>query len=626
MKEKQHTNTKQINMFKCASSTVRTQRAPPTQWLIALLLLPLITACGNAQPTTQTITMPVQRGNLVQSVSGSGQIQPLRESYLNFAASGTVAEVFVTEGQEVQAGNLLAVLDTDDLDQHIRQAEADLKSAQANLAELQAGPIETDVLTAQSQLDSARLQLSQTANGNARPSDIANAQAQLESARAALEALLNPSAIDQRAAELDVQSAQTNLQSVRDTTSANKTKAESQLDQAANTLRDAQDAYAQIYWENRELEGNLARRGAELPQENKNQEAAALRAVQDAEESLHQAQVAYDNARQQEISDIRFAENQLAEAQRQLEALLDPSAEAIAQARAQVAQAEAQLAQQTSGTQTDIALAQETVEQRQITLDALQSPPTESELAQEEAQLAQAEVALAQALQNRANAELAAPFNGIVAAVNITPGDTSSEGNAAGNDVDSAAIYLIDTSTFHVNVQISEVDLDSLEMGQTAEVTIESLSGAQLTGTLNYIALTPTIDQNVTTYAARIDLAPTDLTLRVGMSALVTIIAEQRGDVLLVPNIAIRQSRNTAQVMLQQGDRSVPTPIEIGLVGQTQTEVVTGLQEGDIVVVTVEGDSASNNRVPGGGFFPGGGGGGGGRPGGPGGNSGGSGQ
>ncbi|NOK63931.1 MAG: Multidrug efflux pump subunit AcrA (membrane-fusion protein) [Chloroflexi bacterium AL-W] len=593
----------------------------------SLLLIGVpLAACGAGQNADQTATMPVQLGNLTQSISSSGQIQAHQESFLNFSSNGTLAEVLVKEGQRVEVGDVLAALETDDIDQQITQAEANLKSAQADLADLQDGAAESDIRIAQSQLDTAQLQLSQTANGNALPTDIASAQAQLNSVQTTLEALRNPTAANRQTAELAVQDAQTSLQSTRDNTSANKTQSELALQEATQSLTQAQSRYATAKgnWDFVQDTGNnptnpesTSATGETIDNELQGTQAQqyydefvqAEAALRSAEASVQQAQVSYDNARQQEIADVQHAENQLAEAQQQLELLLNPSTEAIAQAEAQVAQAQAQLASLTTGgTQSDVAIAQQTVEQQQASFDELLAPPTDAALAQAEAQVAQAEAALAQAQNDRADAELVAPFDSVVAAVNITLGDSSNTSNTTSSSADTAAIYLIDDSAYHVEVYFSEVDIAQLEIGQQAQVMIDALSEESLNGTLAYLASTPDVAQNVTTYRARIDLEQTDTPLRVGLSATVNITIDQRNNVLLVPNIAIQQTRNGVQVLTQTEEETISVNIETGLVGATQTEVISGLEEGDQVVIVLE--ETGDTNLPGG-LFGGGGGGGG---------------
>ena len=494
----------------------------------AVIAALMLTSCGGtttAPPATSTVT----RGDLVQSVSGSGQIKPAQEINLDFGSTGSVAQVLAIEGQKVKQGDRLAQLETSDLDQQVIEAEANLKSAQAALTTLKAGPKETDVRSAQAQLVAAQTQLNQATKGNARGSDIASAQAQLRSAQADLAALKNPTETDLSAAQLRVTQAQTNLQITRDGDSAAKTRAESDLNKAAEALTQAQSRYSTALqnWQyvqdtgrdpinpsttNAQGQSKPNRLNDAQRQQYYDTFVQADAALNSAEEALKQAQITYDNTRQKEVADVPLAESQVADAQRQLDALLHPTAQKLSAAEARVAQAQAQLNVLLGGTKSDITISQATVEQRQAALDALKAPPTERDLAQAEANVAQAEASLSKAKFNREHAELVAAFNGTVAVVNIKVGDTIATGGQ------TPAIELIDDSAFHVDVNISEADLGKLKIGQEAQVELDALPGQTLAGTLDYIAPTGTTQQNVTTYLSRVTLRPTDQLLRVGLA------------------------------------------------------------------------------------------------------------
>jgi len=103
--------------------------------------------------------------------------------------------------------------------------------------------------------------------------------------------------------------------------------------------------------------------------------------------------------------------------------------------------------------------------------------------------------------------------------------------------------------------------------------------------------------QNVTTYLARVTLKPDGQQLRAGLSAAVSVITQQRKDVLLVPSGAIQETDNGPQVEVKNGTATQPVQIKIGLVGDALTEVTAGLKEGDVVMLAPP-------RARGGGFGP----------------------
>lgn len=98
----------------------------------------------------------ITRGDLVVSVSATGSIVPQAEAHLTFDLPGKVEQVWVEVGDAVQAGDELARLDDANLSFQVRQAEAALSSAQAQLDQLQAGPRPAEVAVAEANLDAAR--------------------------------------------------------------------------------------------------------------------------------------------------------------------------------------------------------------------------------------------------------------------------------------------------------------------------------------------------------------------------------------------------------------------------------------------------------------------------------------
>jgi HlyD family secretion protein len=395
---------------------------------------------------------------------------------------GTVAQVLVKEGDTIKEGDLLAVLDTRALDQQLQQAEAALASAQANEAALTEAP---------------------------RDYDLTAARAQVVQAQAALEAVrTGPKQQDIATAEAGLTGAQVNLQATRDRLSLTKTQAELQMQQAAEALTQAQARYAQAKynWEFAQGTGNdpivpdsVNAQGRAVDNKVSDgqresyyaafvQAEASLRA---AEKAIELARVAYDSARQAEVTGIQAAEQQVRQAELALEKLKLPAdRDKVAAAQAGLAQARA---------------AQE----------RLNPNPRDSQKAQVSAQIAQAQAALELARINRERAELRAPFDGIVAQINIDPGDPSSTGTLP-------AIQVVDISELHVDVQISDVDIGKVKPGQAAEVRVDAAPGTVFVGVVDYIAPTATATGAIRTFLVRITLED-PAGLRAGMNARVDI-------------------------------------------------------------------------------------------------------
>jgi HlyD family secretion protein len=577
-------------------------------------------------PATTTSFVTVTKGNLSQVISGSGSVSAARTIDVPFQQVGTITAVDVRVGEYVTKGQFLASIDDSTLQLALQQAQASLKSAEASYKKaLEGGATEQEIATARAQLASAQAQLEQVRKGNATAADIQSAQAQLASAQAQLEALKNPSEANLIAAETTLAQAQTNLQTQRDSLSQAKTNAYNAMQVAVNSLTQAQSKYstAKQQWDyvqetgadptnptmtNANGESKKNKLSDAQRQQYYDAYVQAEAALRNAELNLQQAQVAYDMARQNEANQIPLLEQQVANAQAQLDALKNPSPSAIAQAQAAVTQAQANLTKlRQGGTAAEIAQSEAAVAQAQANLESLTSPSSEAEIAQAEATLLQAKVALATAEHNLAQAKLTAPIDGVVSAVNIQQGALSSTG--------TAAITIIDISTMHINVNLSETDAAQVEVGQNVTLTFDALPDVTLEGKVATIAPAATTEQNVVTYAVQIEFDPGDAPVKVGMSATVDIQVKSVENALVVPSRAITTRNNRKMVMLVQGANQPPVPVEVttGIVSNGQTEitgVVEGapLKEGDRLLVTASttNPNSSNNPMGGPGRMPGG--------------------
>jgi len=132
-------------------------------------------------------TAPVQRGSLSATVAAAGNITAHQAVDLSFGQSGTVKAINVAVGDRVKAGDVLAELDTADLELSLRSAGVNLKNAQNALAETRNPNTEQDISDAQASVTSAQAAYDKVAAG-ASTSELASAQAALTSAQAAYNA------------------------------------------------------------------------------------------------------------------------------------------------------------------------------------------------------------------------------------------------------------------------------------------------------------------------------------------------------------------------------------------------------------------------------------------------------
>jgi HlyD family secretion protein len=128
----------------------------------------------------------VTRGNITSTVSATGTVLPERQAGLSFQSAGTIVKVAVKVGDQVTAGQLLAQLDTTDIELAVRQAQVGLRTAQAQLRQLQASPNASDLAAAQAALTSAQAAYQQLLKG-ADADQLAAARAAVEQAKVVLD-------------------------------------------------------------------------------------------------------------------------------------------------------------------------------------------------------------------------------------------------------------------------------------------------------------------------------------------------------------------------------------------------------------------------------------------------------
>jgi macrolide-specific efflux system membrane fusion protein len=141
-------------------------------------------------------------------------------------------------------------------------------------------------------------------------------------------------------------------------------------------------------------------------------------------------------------------------------------------------------------------------------------------------------------------------------------------------------------STLRASILVNEVDLVKVKLGATATVTFDSLPDSTTTGTVSAISPTGANNSGVVTYNVDITLLTIDARLRPGMSCSAEILVSEIRDALVVPSAAVKSAngKQTAQVFDIGATDPRTVDVTIGDVVGTQTQVLTGLKEGEYVV------------------------------------------
>lgn len=211
-------------------------------------------------------------------------------------------------------------------------------------------------------------------------------------------------------------------------------------------------------------------------------------------------------------------------------------------------------------------------------------------------------ISQAQSALNNASLAYQATSSGPVKAT--ADGQIANLSVAVGQNIASADVAaVIKTSNESwVSVAINENDIVGVAPGQKALVSIDALSGLELPATVQRVDEFATISSDVAVYYVYLTLDKTDQQLRPGMTAQVNITTQEKNDILLIPNTAIKpyQGEKAVQIFDEKTQAAVYQPIKVGLSGDISSEVLSGLTEGQKII---SGEASTGKSSSGGGFL-----------------------
>jgi HlyD family secretion protein len=194
-----------------------------------------------------------------------------------------------------------------------------------------------------------------------------------------------------------------------------------------------------------------------------------------------------------------------------------------------------------------------------------------------------------------------APFDGTIAALTVSVGEPS-----------GSSIGTLITKNKLATISLNEVDIAKIELGQKVTLTFDAVENLTITGKVAEIDSIGTVSQGVVTYVVKINLDTGDNLIKPGMSVSATIITDIVQDVIVVPNSAVKSKNGLSYVDVFDyelivdatgtlGSLSSTPPkqneIEAGLIDDNNTEIISGLKEGDIIVIKTIIDSTSSTAT-----------------------------
>jgi HlyD family secretion protein len=219
----------------------------------------------------------------------------------------------------------------------------------------------------------------------------------------------------------------------------------------------------------------------------------------------------------------------------------------------------------------NVAIAQANLEAAQRAWERVANGPHPDDIA-----AAQARVDAAQATLEMTVIE--APFSGTITSTLVQHGDLVAPG--------TPAFSLAQLSPLFVDVQVSEIDINRLQIGQDVTLIFDAIPNQTYRGRIDHVSIVGTVVQSVVNFDVTIELTDIDEAVKPGMTAAVSVIVEQIDDVLLVPNRAVRVRDGQRVIHLLKDGEIEIVAITLGASSETHSEIIDGeIESGDLVVL-----------------------------------------
>ncbi len=171
-----------------------------------------------------------------------------------------------------------------------------------------------------------------------------------------------------------------------------------------------------------------------------------------------------------------------------------------------------------------------------------------------------------------------APFNGVVTELSSQIGDVVQSG--------STAVHIDNLADLRLNVQISEIDIPFVEIGQPVQLVFDAYFEQVFNGEVREISPVGRTVQGVVEYTVRIVMQDNDQRIKPGMTAAVTIVIKEKQDIFVVPNDAIVSRNGQSHVYVARNGSYEAVPVNLGSYSDFYSEVIEAeINEGELIVL-----------------------------------------
>ncbi|HLN06514.1 MAG TPA: efflux RND transporter periplasmic adaptor subunit [Acidimicrobiales bacterium] len=538
---------------------------------------------GSASASTSIArTVTVQRGTVQESVTASGNISPAAADSENFTGSGTVTAVKVTVGDQVRAGEVLATLDPTTARANLQSAEASLLGAETTLQQALQGGSPSQVAQNKSSLSSAQAQLASD------DQQLTTDETALSAAEAQLaddEALGCPPSSSSSSSSGGSGSGGGTSGGAGSTTASAPTAVTSSATSVTTTTA--------------ELQGSVSPNGAQ-----------ATYYFEYGTTTSYSSRTTSGTVGAGTSTPVAVSVSGLDPATSYIFRLVASNSKGTSYSLPQY------LTTATSSCVTDqktIASDEQTVQNQQQTIQLQQANVAAIEagqaldpvtIAQARAAVTQSQLTVTSDKKALRGTVLTASIGGVVTAVNGAVGDTESgsgsgssgsgssgsgssgsgSSGSSGSSSSTAFITIDNLKSLEVVAGFAEADATKIAVGQPATVTLAALPSTEVAGEVTAISPTSVVTSNVVTYDETISLRNPPSDVLDGMTADVSVVVATATNVLEVPSAAVTTTGLFSTVTVLKNGAQVTTRVTVGLVGNSTTQILSGVTAGEELI------------------------------------------
>lgn len=531
--------------------------------------------------SVQYVTVIAEKGTLVLSISGSGQVSVSDLVDIKPKVSGEVIAVYVEQGQEIRNGALIIQIDSRDAQRDVRDAETNLETAKLELDKLLEPIDELDLLQAEN--------------------DLIQAKESKQKAENDIEKAYEDGFNEVSGVFLDLPTIMTGLQDMLFSNDFNSYQRN--IDWYINSIKNYSPQVTQ-YRENVNNAYNVAR--TKYDQNFQSYKDVSRYADEEVIEALinETYETAKDVAEAVKTANnlIDFYEDQITQyvASFRVPALVTTHQNTLDSFTGTTNSNILSLVsiQRTiKDSREAIVNAERSIEEKELMLTKAKDSPDELDIRAKKIAIQQKQDALLTARQNLVDYFVRAPFDSIIAEVDVRKGDSVSSG--------ITLVTLISKQKI-AEITLNEVDIAQVEIGQLTTLTFDAIEDVTLTGKVIEIDTLGVVTQGVVTYNIKIAYDTQDERIKPGMTTNASIIIRRKDNVVLVPNAAVQLQGGQTFVEIMRDGLVQQISIEAGFSNEISIEIISGLLEGvQVITARLEGsDSQTANtnqsfRLPG---------------------------